>query len=69
MTLEALVKSLLIHHQHVKDHDRRQAQNHRPDADRPNYVLGRKTLLFREWIFLGIHDACPVLSLQGIDTR
>src|SRR6266404_3868383 len=44
-------------HQHVEDDHRRQAQDHRPNADGPKNVLGTKTLLFSEWIVLGIHDA------------
>ena len=32
------------HHQHVENDHRRQAQDHRPDADRPENVLDGKTL-------------------------
>jgi hypothetical protein len=52
-------------HQHVKDNDRRQAQDHRPDAERPEDVLGPKALLFRNRIFRGIHDAPALFVLSG----
>jgi hypothetical protein len=51
-------------HQHVEHDDRRQAQDRRPDAERPKNVLGRKALLFREWIILRIHDAPRFLFLR-----
>jgi hypothetical protein len=65
----------LSHHQHVEDDHRRQAQDHRPNAERPKNVLGCKTLLFRdwilfrEWIVLCIHDAPAFPVLAVIDTR
>jgi len=37
--------------------DRRQAQDHRPDSERPNNVPGRKPLLFRIAWSLSTHDA------------
>ena len=55
--------SALIHHQHIKQDDRRQAQDHRPDADRPKDVLGAEALLFREWIVLRVHDVPALLVL------
>jgi hypothetical protein len=51
----------LVHHQHVEHDDRRQAQDHRPDAERPKNIPGRKTLLFRVLIVLSTHDAPPRL--------
>src|SRR5213080_1804646 len=73
-----LLMSRLSDHQHVEDDDRRQAQDHRPDAERPEDVRGRKTLsckerplrihetlLFREWILLPVHNAPAFLVLAG----
>jgi hypothetical protein len=57
MTAVFTAKRRSIHHQHVEDHDRRQAQDYRPDAERPEDVLGAETLLIREWIVLIVHDA------------
>lgn len=51
----------LSDHQYVEDDHRRQAQDHRPNAERPKNVLGAKTLLFSEWIVLSIHDALACL--------
>jgi hypothetical protein len=51
--------TLLVHHQYVKHHDRRQAQDHGPDAERPENILGAETLFLREWIIPVIHDAPP----------
>src|SRR5260370_33671350 len=59
------VRVELRDHQHVEDNDRRQAQDHRPDAERPKDVLGPKALLFRNWIFFGIHDAPALLFFSG----
>ncbi len=36
----------LRHHQHVEHDDRRQCEDHRPDADGPENVGGAKALLF-----------------------
>jgi hypothetical protein len=59
----------LSDHQHVEHDDRRQAQDYRPNAERPKNVLGRKTLLFRDWVFLTIHDAPAFLVLAEILIR
>jgi len=59
----------LVHHQDVEHDDRRQAQDHRPDADRPKNVLGGKALLFRECIVPGIHDAPELAVLAGVLIR
>jgi hypothetical protein len=60
-----------IHHQHVEHDHRRQAQDHRPDAERPKNVPGAETLLFREWIVLTVHDAPAfcVVVMGDCDTR
>ena len=53
-------------HQHVEDDHRRQAQDHGPDAQRPENVLGGKaSLLFSEWIILSAHDAPALIVLVG----
>jgi hypothetical protein len=44
-------------HQHIEDDNRRKAQDHRPDAERPKNVLRGKALLLRESIVLDIHNA------------
>jgi hypothetical protein len=61
MTVNRL-RHALSHHQHVEDDDRRQGQDRRPDAERPNNVSDAKALLFRDWIVLGIHDDFPGVS-------
>jgi hypothetical protein len=64
-----LAMSRSRHHQHVEDNDRRQGQDRRPDAERPNNVFGAKVLLFRDWFVLGIHDDAPAfLVLWILDT-
>src|SRR5438270_3473361 len=55
----------LSDHQHIEHNDRRQGQDHRPDAQRPEDVLGGKTLLFREWVIFRIHDAPAFLAVAG----
>ena len=60
---------MLGDHQHVEDDHRRQAQDHRPDAERPENVFGGKALLFREWIILSTHNAPAFLVLWVLDTR
>ena len=42
---------------HVEDDHWRQAQNHGPDAERPENVFGGKTSLFSERTILGTHNA------------
>ena len=69
MTFLYGVKRRLSDHQHVEHDDRRQAQDYRPNAERPKNVLGRKTLLFRDWVFLTIHDAPAFLVLAEILIR
>ena len=61
----------LRHHQHVEHDDRRQGQDHRPDADRPENVLGRKALLFRDRIlFSNFHERPRVfVFLWDLDRR
>ena len=49
----------LRHHQHVEHDDRRQRQDHRPDADGPHDVLGGKALLRNLVIAFEVHDAPP----------
>ena len=57
---------VLRDHQHVEDDHRRQAQDHGPDAQRPENVLGGKaSLLFSEWIILSAHDAPALIVLVG----
>ena len=51
-------------HQHVEDDHRRQAENHRPDAQCPKNVFGGKALMFREWIILSTHNA-PALAFYA----
>ena len=46
-------------HQHVEHGHRRQAQDHRPDADRPENIFGAKTFLVE--IILTIHNAPALL--------
>src|ERR1700730_14638843 len=58
-------RAKLRDHQHIEDNDRRQAQDHRPDAERPKDVLGPKALLFRNRIFFGVHDAPALLFFSG----
>jgi hypothetical protein len=65
MTFVGCAESRLGDHQHVEDDNRRQAKNHRPDAERPQNVFGSKSLLFREWIFLSTHDGPAMLALVG----
>jgi hypothetical protein len=50
-----------IHHQHVEQDDRRQAQDDRPDADRPKNVQRAKAPIFRECIVPNVHDAPALL--------
>src|SRR6266702_5999883 len=52
------------HHQHVEHDDRRQGQDHRPDPDCPENVLGGKSRLFGNWIIFKIHNApaFPVIT-------
>ena len=52
-------------HQHVEDDHRRQAEDHRPDAQRPKNVFGAEALLSREWIILNTHDTPAFLALPG----
>ena len=60
----------LSDHQHVEDDHRRQAQDHRPNAERPKNVLGTKPLVLREWIVLSVHDGPGVFVLCGdVDRR
>src|SRR5262249_24832659 len=47
------------YHQHVVHDHRRQAQDHRPDPDRPENVGGRETSVVEEWMVLGLHVASP----------
>jgi hypothetical protein len=58
-------------HQHVENDHWRQAQDHRPDAERPKDVLGAKAPWFGKWAVLSIrsHDA-PLFCFCGdFDTR
>jgi hypothetical protein len=55
----------LSHHQHIEDDHWRQAQDHRPDADRPKNVFGAEALLFRAMIIPDIHDAPALLAFVG----
>ena len=48
-------------HQHVEHDDRRQRQDHRPDADGPHDVAGGKALLRDGIIAFEVHDAPPRL--------
>ena len=64
----------LSHHQHVKDDDRRQRQDHRPDADGPDDVFGGKALLsgvvMRRRIILIVQDRPRDFFAYGLnDTR
>ena len=63
--------SRLRHHQHVEHDDRRQRQDHRPDADAPQNVRGAKTLFPRKGVLVfEMHDAAPRCCCYGaIDTR
>src|SRR5437762_6771653 len=65
------VIAALRHHQHVEHDDRRQRQDHRPDADGPQNVLGAKTLFRRNGVLVfEMHDAPPRFWCYGaIDTR
>ena len=45
----------LADHQYVKCDDRRQAQDHGPDSERPKHVFGTEALLFAIWIVTGSH--------------
>jgi hypothetical protein len=56
----------LSDHQDIENDYRRQAQDHRPDAERPKNVLGGKTLFSRECIVLDTHDAPALSALAGI---
>jgi hypothetical protein len=49
----------LVDHQHIEYHDRRQAQDHRPDAERPENVLHTESLFLSEGMVLTVHDAPP----------
>ena len=40
-------------------------QDHRPDAERPEDILGGKALRFKEGIVLGVHDAPAFFCLVG----
>jgi hypothetical protein len=64
-TLAHAAMSGLSHHQYIEDDHRRQAQDHRPDADRPKNVFGGEALLFRQWIIMDIHDAPAFLAFVG----
>ena len=59
------------HHQHVEHDDRRQRQDHRPDADGPHDVFGRKSLLRDGIVAFEVHDAPPRLFVAPaqFDTR
>src|SRR5947199_7158544 len=61
----------LRHHQHVEHDDRRQRQDHRPDADGPQNVLGAETLFSRNGVLVfEMHDAPPRFWCCGdIDAR
>jgi hypothetical protein len=65
MTRRVRMERELSHHQHVEDDHRRQAKDHRPDADRPKNVCGGEALLFRKLIIPGIHDAPAFLAFVG----
>jgi hypothetical protein len=46
-----------VHHQHIEQDDRRQAQDDRPDADRPKNVLDAEAPILRVSTVLSVHDA------------
>jgi hypothetical protein len=51
-------RGVLRHHQHVEHDDRRHCQDHRPDADGPQNILGAKTLLSGNGVVVfEMHDA------------
>lgn len=51
-------ETALRHHQHVEHDDRRQRQDHRPDADGPHNVLGGEAL-FGQPVVFEMHVAPP----------
>ena len=61
----------LRHHHHVEHDDGRHRQDHRPDADGPQNVLGAKTLFSRNGVLVfEMHDAPPRFWCCGdIDAR
>ena len=69
MTLHFAAKRRSIHHQHIEQDDRRQAQDDRPDADRPKNVLDAEAPIFRESTVLSVHDALHSCFCGGMDKR
>src|SRR5207249_22842 len=56
----------LRHHQYVEHDDRRQRQDHRPDADAPQNVLGAETLFPSHGVLVfEMHDAAPRCCCYG----
>jgi hypothetical protein len=45
--LQSELMPFLVDHQYIKQHDRRQGQDHRPDAERPENILDAETLSVR----------------------
>jgi hypothetical protein len=58
-----------IHHQHIEQDDRRQAQDHRPDAERPKNVLPAKAPMFRVWFIPSSHDVPAFLAFTAMTIR